>query len=572
MDNVISNTYHRIRQLIKPPVFQNDEDKTHTAYLLNTTLWVMLAVVLVVTAILPFITEDLLKGIPPVGFNILLLVGMLALLRNGRVQLSSWLFTFFMWLFDSALIALSGGADTPIVASLLTVIIIAGLLLGGRVAFLFAGLSIASKLIITSMVTTGALPPAILPIEGPGRFVLLASQDIVAASLLYLATRSIRQGLARVLASEQQLTESNRELQDAHLALEERNHALQEAQAALERRAERLQTTVREYDEYMAQVAQGNLISRIELNGNRAGADDPLVRLGQRLNETVASLHQMIAQIRDAAMNITSAASEILSATTQQASGVTEQSSAISQTSITIDEVKTIVEQSFNKAKEVAEKASHSKDVSHKGEQAVVDSITKMTEIKDRVSGIAENIIALSEQTQQIGEIIATVNDIASQSNLLALNASVEAARAGEHGKGFNVVAVEVRNLAEQSKQATAQVKGILNEIQKATNAAVLATEEGTKGVDFGVAQTEQTGKTIKELASSVAENASSAQQIVASAQQQTTGMEQIALAMQNINQAATQNQHSIRQAETAAQDLSRLAQQMEKLVAQYRL
>jgi len=149
---------------------------------------------------------------------------------------------------------------------------------------------------------------------------------------------------------------------------------------------------------------------------------------------------------------------------------------------------------------------------------------------------------------------------------------SVEAARAGEHGKGFAVVAVEVRNLAEQSKQATAQVKSILNEIQRATNAAVMATEEGTKGVDTGVDLTGQAGETIKQLAANIADSTNAAQQIVASAQQQTTGMEQIALAIENINQATVQNLASIRQAENSAQDLSDVAQQLETLVARYKL
>ncbi len=290
------------------------------------------------------------------------------------------------------------------------------------------------------------------------------------------------------------------------------------------------------------------------------------------LNRLSGSLRDMLTNIREVVENVTAAAAEIVAATTQQASGANEQSSAISQTTTTIDEVKTIVEQAFAKAQAVAEQAQRTSDVSRAGQQAVSETVESMTQIKERVEGIAENILALSEQTQQIGEIIATVNEIASQSNLLALNASVEAARAGEHGKGFAVVAVEVRNLAEQSKQATMQVKAILNEIQRATNAAVMATEEGTKGVDSGVQLTEKAGNTIELLARSMSESTNAAQQIVASAQQQTTGMEQIALAMQNINQATMQNLASTRQAEKAAQDLSAVAHQMEGLIARYRL
>jgi methyl-accepting chemotaxis protein len=195
-----------------------------------------------------------------------------------------------------------------------------------------------------------------------------------------------------------------------------------------------------------------------------------------------------------------------------------------------------------------------------------------MGQIKDRVGSIAENILALSEQTQQIGEIIATVNDIATQSNMLALNASVEAARAGEHGKGFAVVAAEVRNLAEQSRQATAQVREILLDIQGGINTTVMATEEGIKEVDVGLELASGAGDAIVGLSTVIDESAQAAMQMVAGGQQQASGVEQIALAMQNINQATQQSLASTRQAEKAAQDLNDLARQMAQIVEQYQL
>jgi methyl-accepting chemotaxis protein len=339
--------------------------------------------------------------------------------------------------------------------------------------------------------------------------------------------------------------------------------------AETERQAkEYLKQTVDNYLAFVERVAAGDLSARLTLNGS----NDALTILGRNLNEMVESLGEMTAQIHQATANITAAAAEILAATTQQAAGANEQSAAISQTSTTIDEVKNIVDQAFAKAQAVAQQAQRTSDISQSGRQAVIKTVEGMNQIKDKVEEIAGGILALSEQTQQIGEITATVNDIASQSNLLALNASVEAARAGDYGKGFAVVAVEVRNLAEQSKQATAQVKAILTEIQRATNAAVMATEEGTKGVDAGMDLTGQAGETIQQLATSIAESANAAQQIVVSAQQQTSGIEQIALAMNSINQATVQNVASIRQAERAAQDLSSMAQQMEALVARYKL
>jgi methyl-accepting chemotaxis protein len=355
-------------------------------------------------------------------------------------------------------------------------------------------------------------------------------------------------------------------------------HALSQITAGLNRRVqaereskERFERTVSQYLTFVERVVDGDLTARLTLHDYSNGNDD-LATLGYHLNSMVASLCETITQLREATFKITAAANQIMAATTQQATGASEQSAAIAQTTTTIDEVKAIVEQSFSKAQAVAEQAQRTRDISETGEQAVAETVATMNEIRDRVTGLAGNILALSQQTQQIGEIITTVNEIASQSNLLALNASVEAARAGEHGKGFAVVATEVRNLAEQSKQATAQVASILNEIQRATNAAVMATEEGSKGVEGGVRQTRQTGETIRQLATSISESAGAAQQIVASARQQTTGVEQIAMAMQNINQATMQNLGATRQTEQAAQDLSDLVTQMEVLVMRYRL
>jgi methyl-accepting chemotaxis protein len=347
---------------------------------------------------------------------------------------------------------------------------------------------------------------------------------------------------------------------------------VEERTIELERSRDILVDRVTEYSEFMAKVTSGDLTARLMIQAKGDVGNDPLIQLGNNLNQLITHLHRMINQIREATVNITSASAEILAAATQQATGANEQSVAINQTTATIREVKSVVEQAYTKAKSVAEKARQTSQISDTGRQAIHETVDGMSQIKERVASIAENILALSEQTQQIGEITATVNEIASQSNLLALNASVEAARAGEHGKGFAVVAVEVRNLAEQSKQATSQVKGILNEIQKATNAAVMATEQGTKGVDSGVGLTQQAGTTIAQLAHSIGESSQMAEQIVVSVQQQTAGMEQISLAIQNINQATMQSLASTQQTERSARDLATVSRQLEQLVTQYKL
>jgi len=271
--------------------------------------------------------------------------------------------------------------------------------------------------------------------------------------------------------------------------------------------------------------------------------------------------------LRETTGVLASSAAEILAATTQQASGASETSAAVAETVTTVDEVAQTTEQAAQRARAVADSAQHASEIGKTGRRAVEESITAMTTVKEQVESIAESILALAEQAQAIGEIIATVNDIAEQTNLLALNAAVEAARAGEQGRGFAVVAGEVKTLAQQSKKATVDVRRILGEIQRATGAAVMTTEQGTKQVAATTKQLTEAGETIRALAEAVAEAAQAAAQIVASAGQQAVGMTQVRQAMGNIHEASQQNLASTKQAERAAQDLNALGTTLLALV-----
>ena len=159
-----------------------------------------------------------------------------------------------------------------------------------------------------------------------------------------------------------------------------------------------------------------------------------------------------------------------------------------------------------------------------------------MEEIRQQMEILSERILLLNEQTQQIGDIITSVSEISEQSKLLALNAAIEAARAGEHGRGFAVVATEIRNLADQSKQSTLQVRNILGDIQKATDAAVLATEQGSMAVENGAQLATTAGQRFNELADAVVESGDSARLIATVSRQQGEGIDQISIAMDEIN------------------------------------
>jgi len=313
------------------------------------------------------------------------------------------------------------------------------------------------------------------------------------------------------------------------------------------------------------QVAKGDLTTQVTPRSEKDA-------VGNALAQMVANLRQLTGQMREATDNISRANSNISAATAEQAATVTEQASSVVETATTVEEVRQTAKQSVERAQLVSEMASNTLKLAESGLDAVKRTEDGILGLKDQVRHIAETILNLSEQTLQIGEIIATVNDIADQSNLLALNAAMEAARAGEAGRGFAVVAGEVRNLAEQSRQATTQVSSILSEIQKAANTAVMVTEKGTKSAESGVELAQSTGDSIRVIREHTQQVAAAADQISASARQQLAGMDQITRAMGNINQGATQTQKGMQQVDQAAQNLNDLARQLTSIVKQYKI
>jgi methyl-accepting chemotaxis protein len=292
----------------------------------------------------------------------------------------------------------------------------------------------------------------------------------------------------------------------------------------------------------------------------------------QSFNRMVDMLRLQMKAILDGVNILASSSSEIMASTTQIASGSTETAAAISETTSTVEEVRQAALLSSQKAKNLSESANHVSQVSQSGQKAVDETVEGMNRIREQMDAIAQTVVRLSEQSQSIGGIIVSVMDIADQSNLLAVNAAIEAARAGELGKGFSVVAQEIRNLAEQSKESTTQVRNILNDVQKATIAAVLATEQGNKAVDAGVKQSVQAGEAIRMLTQSSEAAVQVSIQIVASSQQQLIGMDQIGIAMQNINQAGLETAASMIQAEDSIKNLHELGQKLKEIVEQFKM
>ncbi|MFY9261074.1 MAG: methyl-accepting chemotaxis protein [Gallionella sp.] len=318
---------------------------------------------------------------------------------------------------------------------------------------------------------------------------------------------------------------------------------------------------------HIENVASGDLSERISILG-----DDDLGRLAANLNGMTESLADVALGTTAAINTIYSAVEELQCSINGQSSGASEQAAAVNETTAALDQISGMAAQTMEQVRRLGATADRSRQESEQGSVTVEEGIAVMTGILQRMDGIAQTILALSEQIQQIGEITGVVTNLAQQSKMLALNASIEAAKAGEAGKGFAVVAAEVRELAEQSQQSTAQVQKILRDIRHATDRAVMATEEGSKGVDAGMLSVQRSGEMMQKLRAVVLETATASHQISAVVKQQFMGLEQVTKAMKDINKVTTQFVSSTQQSQASSAGISKVADRLRDSISVYKL
>jgi len=323
---------------------------------------------------------------------------------------------------------------------------------------------------------------------------------------------------------------------------------------------------LREATTVAARIATGDLRADVPAGTSR----DEVGQMLRALGDMVQSWRTLAAETTRGVATLTGAAGEILSSTAQAAASTAETAAAVSQTTATVEEVKQTSLLASEKSRAVSDAAQQAARTAAEGKRALDDSMKGMASIQEKMEAIASTVVRLSERSHAIGEITATVAGLAEQSNLLAVNAAIEAAKAGEHGRGFAVVAQEVKSLAEQSRQATRQVREILGEIQKSVGAAVMITEQGARTVAQGVERAAQAGEAIRGLTDNMTEAAQAAVQIAVSSQQQLAGMDQVVLAMENIQQASTENAAGTRQAEASARNLHALGQSLRQTMTRF--
>lgn len=272
-------------------------------------------------------------------------------------------------------------------------------------------------------------------------------------------------------------------------------------------------------------------------------------------------------QMGQTANVLATSSNEIASTVEQQERTASEQAASVNETTTTMEELGASSRQSAQQADSASNAANQALEMTELGNRTVGTTLEKMEDLKTKVGAIAQQIVLLSEQTNQIGNISQLVSDIANQTNMLALNASVEAVRAGEHGKGFSVVASEIRKLADQSRQSAEKINLLVMEIQKAINTTVIVTDDGTKTVDQGMEMTKETAQAFAGVADSVNNVVINNQQISLNIRQQVTAIEQVVSAMNIINTGAKETATGITQTRTGVEQLNQAAQELKTLV-----
>jgi methyl-accepting chemotaxis protein len=271
--------------------------------------------------------------------------------------------------------------------------------------------------------------------------------------------------------------------------------------------------------------------------------------------------------IKEQISALSASSTEIAATMTEHERTVGEQSAAVTEVSATAEELGVSSQTSSQQSENTAALANQSLALTEEGIKLANRSYSGITEMKEKVGAVAEQILRLSEQAEQIGSIAKVVGELASETNMLALNAAVEAARAGEHGKGFAVVATEIRKLADQSKKSAERTNALVEEVQKATNSAVMATEEGTKTAEEVAAIAKQSGESFAALAEVANKVYEGAQQVMLNSKQQSGALTQVSEAMKNLSNGSKEIAAGTAQAKIGVVKLNEVAQSLKALV-----